>query len=71
MDDQISRSSGDSVRKILLSLAKRHDDLAADLAAATPYWTPCPPDVLGHRTAATALRESAELLAMPGAVIPR
>jgi len=41
----------------LVALAKHEDDLAAAEAALTPYWSPCPPTVLGHRAAARALRE--------------
>jgi hypothetical protein len=55
------------LRSLLLDLARRQEDLAADeLAAdelaATPYWSPCPPTVLGYRSAATALRAEAETL---------
>ena len=49
-----------AVRAILLKLAKSQDDLAAQAAAAVPYWTPCPPTILGHRAAANALREQAD-----------
>ena len=49
-----------AVRAILLKLAKSQDDLAAQAAAAVPYWTPCPPAILGHRAAANALREQAD-----------
>ena len=51
------------LRSILLKLARRHDDLAANQAAATPYWAPCPPSVLGHRSAAAVLRAEADHLA--------
>lgn len=47
-------------RAILLKLAKQQDDLAAQEAAKVPYWTPCPPSVLGHRAAAEALRAQAD-----------
>jgi len=50
------------LRSLLLELARRQDDLAADELAATPYWSPCPSTVLGHRTAADALRAEAQLL---------
>jgi hypothetical protein len=49
-----------AVRAILLKLAKSQDDLAAHAAAAVPYWTPCPPALLGHRAAAHALRKQAD-----------
>lgn len=48
---------------ILIQLAKRQDELAATEAAAARYWAPCPPTVLGHRTAATLLRAEADRLA--------
>ena len=48
---------------ILIQFAKGQDELAANEAAATRYWAPCPPTVLGHRTAATLLRAEADLLA--------
>ena len=50
------------LRSVLLKLARRQDDLAADEAAATPYWAPCPPSVLGRRSAAAVLRAEADLL---------
>ena len=50
------------LRSILLKLARRHDDLAANEASATPYWAPCPPTVLGHRSAAAVLRAEADHL---------
>ena len=49
-----------TVRVILLKLAKHQDDLAAQDAAEVPYWTPCPPSVLGRRAAAEALRAQAD-----------
>ena len=59
MDDDFPSIISDSIRRILLRLAKEQDELAADTAAATPYWIPCPPTVLGHRAAASALRNHA------------
>ena len=50
------------LRSVLLELARRQDDLAADEAAATPYWTPCPASVLGRRSAAAVLRAEADQL---------
>ena len=50
------------LRSALLKLARRQDDLAADEAAATPYWAPCPPSALGRRSAAAVLRAEADLL---------
>jgi hypothetical protein len=40
----------------LWALAKREEDLAAHEAAKTPYWSPCPASVEGHRAAARAIR---------------
>lgn len=51
-----------TLRTILLELARREDDLASDEAAATPYWSPAPVTVLGHRTAAAVLRSEADHL---------
>jgi hypothetical protein len=50
------------VRRALLRLAAREDNLAAAEAALVPYWAPHPPSVLGHRTAAAALRSEADQL---------
>jgi hypothetical protein len=51
-----------SVRIALLKLARYEDELAATEAARVPYWEPHPPSVLGHRTAAQALRAEADAL---------
>ena len=56
----IANATTSTVPAILLELAKQQEELAADEAAAVPYWTPCPPSVSGHRAAAEALREQAE-----------
>ena len=50
------------LRRILLELARQEDDRAAARAARQPYWAPCPPTVVGHRLAALALRDEADLL---------
>lgn len=50
------------LRSLLLELARRQDNLAADELAAVPYWSPSPSSILGHRTAADALRAEAETL---------
>lgn len=50
------------LRTQLLALARRQDDMAAEEAAATPYWKPQPTTVHGHRSAADALRAEADLL---------
>ena len=56
------------IRAMLLELARTQDDLAADEAAATPYWSAAPTTALGHRDAAAALRVAADtLLATPAA----
>lgn len=50
------------LRAELLRLADHEDDRAATEAATVPYWAPCSPSVIGHRTAATVLRENAVTL---------
>lgn len=57
------------LRRELLRLAAREDDLAAQEAATVPYWAPCPSTVLGHRTAGHVLRDLADhLLGAPAEV---
>jgi hypothetical protein len=51
-----------AVRLTLLRLARYEDELAATEAARVPYWEPHPASVLGHRTAAQALRAEADCL---------
>ncbi|GCD88157.1 hypothetical protein [Nocardioides sp. LS1] len=63
MTPQTNTAEAGKLRSILLELARHQDDLAATEAAVTPYWSPCPPSVLGHRTAAAALRAQADLVA--------
>ena len=58
----VDHTTAAHLRTLLLELARREDDLASNEAAATPYWAPAPATVLGHRTAAVALRAEAELL---------
>jgi len=48
------------VRQLLLQLARREEELAAEEATVLPYWRACPPSVEGHRVAAAALRWVAE-----------
>jgi len=55
-----SSSTALRVRQILLSLARREDDLAHAEAATVPYWAPRPVSVVGHHAAASALRSEAE-----------
>lgn len=55
-----ANGTSSALRAILLKLAKQQDDLAAQEAAAVPYWSPCPPSVLGRRAAAEALRTEAD-----------
>ena len=60
------------LRVVLLALARREDECAADQAAAQPYWLACPPSVQGHRAAAVALREHADALpTFTGTVVRR
>jgi hypothetical protein len=51
-----------AVRRELLRIAVREDDLAAAVAASVPYWAPHPPSVQAHRTAAAVLRSEADQL---------
>jgi hypothetical protein len=62
MNTHTDSTMASKLRSILLDLARRQDNMAADQAASTPYWAPCPPSVLGHRSAAAALRAEADLL---------
>ena len=62
MDLESTRDTLSTIRSVLLQLARHQNDLAANEAAATPYWETCPPTVLGHRAAACALREQADSL---------
>jgi hypothetical protein len=62
MEFESTRDTLGAIRSVLLQLARHQDDLAANEAAATPYWATCPPTVLGHRAAACALREQADSL---------
>lgn len=55
----ITESTNRTVRAILLELAKQQEDLAAQEAAATPYWAAYPTSVLGRRSAAAVLRQHA------------
>ena len=48
------------LRALLLRLAHHQDELGTDEKAATPYWAPCAPTVLGHFSAAAALRAEAD-----------
>jgi hypothetical protein len=48
------------VRRVLLDLARREDDLAHEEAAAAPYWAPPTASVIGHRAAASSLRSEAD-----------
>lgn len=54
------------LRLRLLELARRQDELAVIEGSATPYWKPQPATVVGHRSAADALRAEANLI-LPGA----
>jgi len=58
------------LRAILLELARHEEDLAATIAAQTPYWQPRPSTSIGHRAAAAALRDEADrfayVVALPG-----
>ena len=58
--DSSDTKMASKLRSILLELARREEDSAANLAAATPYWCPVPDMILGHRTAAALLRAEAD-----------
>lgn len=58
LDPEVSRV----LRRLLYSLAKEQDAIAAHEAALVPYWKPCPHSVIGTRAAARVLREAAEAL---------
>ena len=60
------RALAAELRAILLELARREEECAANEAAAQPYWAACPPSVHGHRAAAEALREQADQLLTVG-----
>ncbi len=59
--DTIDTATATHLRSRLLELARRQDELAADEAAATPYWKPQPPSVHARRVAAAVLRAEADL----------
>jgi hypothetical protein len=48
------------LRRILLDLARREEDIAFAEAAAVPYWAPPPISVAVHRAAADSLRYEAD-----------
>ena len=48
------------LRRILLDLARREEEIARTEAALVPYWAPHPASVIGHRAAAVALRSEAQ-----------
>lgn len=50
------------LRAALLSLAKTEEQLAAQEAAAVPYWSPTPTSVTSRRATAAALRAEASAL---------
>ena len=50
------------LRRVLLEMARREDDIACAEAAGVPYWAPPPPSVNGHRLAGGALRSAADRL---------
>ena len=61
MDDNSgteTNSTAVRIRRILLELARREDDIGFSEAAAVPYWAPKP--VSGHHAAARVLRSEAD-----------
>jgi hypothetical protein len=57
--DQTTIDLTRAIERELLRLARLHEAAAAREAALVPYWAPCPDSVVGHRCAATLLREDA------------
>jgi hypothetical protein len=51
-----------ALRREMLRLARDEEDQAATEAAAVPYWSPGPPSIQGHRSAAAILRAKADTL---------
>ena len=66
MNTHTDGTMASKLRAILFDLARHQDEMAADEASSGPYWAPCPPSVLGHRSAATALRAEADHLLVAG-----
>ena len=65
--DQLTEQAFPTLRRALLELARVEEDRAADEAATTPYWSPCPTSVQAHRLAAGILRTAADaFLRAPG-----
>jgi hypothetical protein len=62
MNNHTDGMAASTLRSLLLDLARHQNDMAAREAASTPYWTPCPSSVRGHRGAAAVLRAEADLL---------
>ncbi|GAA3649724.1 hypothetical protein GCM10022237_06820 [Nocardioides ginsengisoli] len=58
--EQSLTSSAANLGATLLRLARREEELAADEAAAIPYWSSCPLSVVVHRAAAALLRAEAQ-----------
>ncbi|MFC5730037.1 MULTISPECIES: hypothetical protein [Nocardioides] len=58
--DQSDIGMAGRLRSILLEMARREDELAADEAAARPYWSPTPDMVVARRNAAALLRAEAD-----------
>ncbi len=59
--DIIDTTTTTLLRSRLLELARHQDELAAEEAAATPYWEPQPTSAHAHRAAASLLRAEADL----------
>lgn len=57
---QVPQDLAKALRRALLDLARREDQVADTEAALVPYWAPHPPSVQGHRQAALALRGDAD-----------
>ena len=60
--DSSGTNTASKVRSILVELARREKDEAADEAAATPCWSPTPATALDPRTVAALLGAAADQL---------
>lgn len=62
MDTTTANSETPGLRAALLKIARKHEELGAEAAAAAPYWVPCPAAVVSHRAVADALRSEVDAL---------
>ena len=60
--ETMDAAAAGNLRRLLIDLARRQENLASDEAAVAPYWSSTPASVIAHRCAALALRAEADLL---------